>query len=108
LSSSLIVNLNYSLLRGLPRPLIAKFSSLCLGLIDAAGHRAIIIYALHRPVVRIVPHELSFTTAAAARVIYVGVCATVEAPSAAHTSDCAKPDTALPRAAAAALDRTET
>jgi hypothetical protein len=71
-----INNIVRSPLRHFPGPLPAKLSQAWLLAITFTGRRAIIIDALHKrygPIVRISPSELSFSSAAAVRDIYIGV-----------------------------------
>ncbi len=63
-------------LRSFPGPLLAKLSPGWLFVVSFTGKRAFIIDALHQrygPVVRVGPNMLSFSSAAAARDIYLGV-----------------------------------
>jgi hypothetical protein len=69
-------NLVRSPLRNFPGPLLAKLSPAWLFVVSFTGKRAFIIDALHQrygPVVRVGPNTLSFSTAAAARDIYLGI-----------------------------------
>jgi hypothetical protein len=63
-------------LRHIPGPWLAKLSKAWIFAIELAGQRTFYVHSLHQhygPVVRVGPNEVSFSSAAALRDIYIGV-----------------------------------
>jgi hypothetical protein len=76
LAASVVNNLLLSPLRDIPGPLPARLSSLWISVIDFLGFRAAYMMKLHErygDTVRFAPNGVSYTSAAAARDIYLGV-----------------------------------